>query len=165
MLEATVRHTGALSFLGMSNSNHWVPMDGSAMVGADDGAARPKELLLLGLGGCTGMDVLNVLRKRRVPLDSLRIDVRAEEAESHPMVFTEIEVSYHFEGAAELTVAEIQRAIELSEKSYCAVSAMLRQGCPIGWRAFLNGEEVLVRPAGEPPGDGSGPREETAKKA
>ena len=142
MLHATVRHTGGFSFLGKADSNHFVVMDGSEKIGAEDGAARPKELVLFALGGCTGFDVILILKKRRVAVRGLEIELAAEESPDHPMVFTGVEITYRFEGD-DLAVAEIERAIRMSHDKYCSVSAMMRNAFPIGWRALLNGQEVL----------------------
>lgn len=142
MLEATIRHAGNLAFVGKSNSNHWTVMDGSQKIGAEDGATRPKELLLLALGGCTAFDVEMVLRKRRVELTRFEVSVKAEEVAEHPMVFTSAELTYRFEGDG-IAVADLERAIRLSQEKYCAVSTMLRQAFPISWKATLNGDDVL----------------------
>jgi putative redox protein len=117
-------------------------MDGSQKVGAEDAAVRPKELMLLALGGCTGFDVRMILQKRRIELSRFEVSVRAEEVTEHPMVFTEAELTYRFEGP-DVAVADLERAIRLSQEKYCSVSTMLRQSFPIRWKAFLNGEEVL----------------------
>jgi putative redox protein len=142
LLSATVMRAEGYAFLGKSNSNHWVVMDGSKKIGAEDGAVRPKELILLGLGGCSAFDVEMVLRKRRVELRDFRVEVEADEAPDHPMVFTRIRMTYRFEGG--VPTKDVERAIQLSEEKYCAVSAMLKQVVPIEWRAFVNGEEVAA---------------------
>ncbi len=142
MLEATIRHAGNLTFVGKSNSNHWTVMDGSQKSGADDGATRPKELLLLALGGCTAFDVEVILKKKRVALTRFEVSVKAEEVTEHPMVFTKVELTYRFEGEG-VAVPDLERAIRLSQEKYCSVSTMLRQACPITWKAILNGAEVL----------------------
>jgi len=141
MLQATVRHAGSYAFLGRANSDHWVVMDGSEKIGAEDGAARPKELLLLALGGCTAFDVKQVLDKRRVTPESFEVALTADEADEIPMVITGVRIEYRFRG--EIPVADIERAIRLSFDKYCSVSAMLRRVFPIEWRALLNGAEVL----------------------
>ena len=142
MLRAIVKQVDGFHLVGKSNSNHWVSMDGSVKSGGEDSAARPKELLLLALGGCTAFDIHLVLEKRRVRAKRFEIELEADEAETHPMVFTEIRMTYRFEG--EVPVADIERAIRLSHDKYCSVSAMLRQACPIRWRAILDGREVLA---------------------
>lgn len=140
-MKATVKQVDGYALLGRANSGHWVPMDGSAKIGAADGAARPKELLLLALGGCTAFDVEMILRKRRVGLEGLEIELEADEATEHPMVFTEVRMVYHVRG--DVPVADLERAIRLSKEKYCSVSAMLHQQFPIRWKATLNGAVVL----------------------
>jgi len=140
-MKAVVKQVGGYAMLGRANSGHWVPMDGSVKIGATDGAARPKELLLLALGGCTAFDVEMILRKRRAGLEGLEIEMEADEVAEHPMVFSEIRMAYHVRG--DVPVADIERAIRLSKEKYCSVSAMLAQVFPIRWRATLNGEPVL----------------------
>jgi putative redox protein len=146
MLQATVKRVEGYSLLGKSNSNHWIPMYGPKKIGAEDAAARPKELLLLALGGCTAFDVEMILRKRRVQLDRFDVELEADEAGDHPMVFTEVRMTYRFEGE-QVPAADVERAIRLSEEKYCSVSAMLRKAFPIRWKATINGDEVLTGPA------------------
>lgn len=141
MLQATIRHAGNYSFLARSNSRHWVVMDGSEKIGAEDGAARPKEMLLFALGGCSAFDIKMVLDKRRVTPGSFEVAMTADEAADHPMVITRVRMEYRFTG--DIAVRDIERAIHLSFDKYCSVSAMLRQVFPIEWKAILNGEEVL----------------------
>jgi putative redox protein len=141
-MQALVRHTGGLSFIGHGETNHWVAMDGPTELGGENGASRPKELLLLALGGCTGADVASLLRKRRIPFRKLEIALSADSATGHPLVFTRIEMVYRFEGEG-VPVEELERAIHMSQDKYCAVSAMLRTAAPIEWTAELNGRRVL----------------------
>ena len=143
MLEATVIQVDGYAFVGKSASNHWVPMDGSTKLGAADAASRPKELVLLALGGCTAFDVEMILRKRRVKLRDFRVEIEADEAPDPPMVFTAIRLTYHLE-AEGATAKEVERAVRLSEEKYCSVSAMLRASVPMSWRVFLNGEEIAT---------------------
>jgi len=141
MLRATVKQVEGFHLVGKSNSNHWVSMDGSDKIGADDAGSRPKELLLLALGGCTAFDVQMILAKRRVKATRLEVELEADEAPEHPMVFTEVRMTYRFEG--DVPVPDIERAIRLSKDKYCSVSAMLRKAFPVRWCALLNGSEVL----------------------
>ena len=95
----------------------------------------PMELLLLALGGCTGMDVVSILRKMRQPLEGFRIEVHGERAEEHPKEYTSIEIVYHVKG--DVSEAKLQRAIEFSETRYCSVEATLRAGVPVGSRYVM----------------------------
>lgn len=114
-----------ITFAGTADSKHWVMMDGPEEFGGGSGAARPKELLLLALAGCAASDVVSILKKKRAPLDRLELHVTAEQADEHPQVYTRIHVEYVCHGDG-LRTADVERAIELSETKYCAVSAMLR---------------------------------------
>jgi putative redox protein len=142
VLQATIKQVQGFAMLGRSTSNHWVAMDASSKVGGQDGAVRPKELLLLGLGGCAAFDVETVLRKRRVELKRFEVEMEADESAEHPMIITEVRMDYVIEGE-NVPTADVERAIRLSHEKYCAVSAMMRRVFPIRWRALVNGEEVL----------------------
>jgi putative redox protein len=84
----------------------------------------PMELVLVGLAGCTGVDIVDILIKQRQPLKALKVKVRGKKAEEFPKVYREIEVTYLIWGEGIETTA-VERAIQLSEKKYCSVSAML----------------------------------------
>ena len=122
---AIVRQLQGITFAGKTDSNHWVMMDGPEEFGGSNAGTRPKELILLALGGCTGSDVVSILRKKRVPLDGFEIHFTAEVAEEHPQVFTSIHMDFVFRGDG-IEAADVERAIQLSETKYCSVSAMLR---------------------------------------
>ena len=98
--------------------------------GRQEGGPRPMELLLIGLAGCTSMDVISVLQKKRQPITGLEIKVTAERAEEHPKVYTAIHVEYVVKGKGVKPEA-VERAIELSETKYCSATAMLRQAAAI----------------------------------
>lgn len=115
---------------GKSDSNVWVTMDGPEKFGGSEAGVRPMELLLLGLGGCTGMDVISVLAKKRAPLDNLEIHIESDRAAEHPKVFTEIRIQYVFYGKG-LNPKHVEEAIALSREKYCSASAMLRKACNI----------------------------------
>jgi putative redox protein len=100
-------------------------MDGPEDFGGSNAASRPKELLLFALGGCTGSDVVAILRKKRVLVQDLELRIKAAQAETHPQVYTDIHVEYVFYGTG-INPADVERAIELSTTKYCSVSAMLR---------------------------------------
>lgn len=123
---ANIKQLEGISFAGKTDSGHWVMMDGPEKFGGHDAAIRPKELLLLSLGGCTGSDVASVLKKKRVKLDGFELNLSAETADEHPQVFTKIHIEYVFKGN-DLKESDLERAIELSLTKYCAVTAMLQQ--------------------------------------
>jgi putative redox protein len=100
-------------------------MDGGEKFGGSKAGSSPKELLLVALGGCTAMDVIPILAKKRVPVSRLDVHLTANTAETHPMVYTDINITYVVYGDG-IDPADVERAIELSTTTYCSVSAMLR---------------------------------------
>ena len=100
-------------------------MDGPEELGGNDAAPRPKEMVLMALGGCTASDVASILNKKRAPLRGMEVALTAHTADEHPQVYTDIHTEYIFYGDG-LKAADIERAIELSTTKYCSVTAMLR---------------------------------------
>ncbi|HEY8531145.1 MAG TPA: OsmC family protein [Limnochorda sp.] len=139
-MEVHVKHAGGMSFLAKGGSNHWVVMDADPAVGGDDAASRPMELLLMGLAGCTGMDVVSILRKKRVHVDGFEIRVHGERAEEHPKAFTHIEIEYVFYGR-DLPRHDLERAVELSQEKYCGAAATLRGTASITYRITVRAPE------------------------
>jgi putative redox protein len=137
MPQAKAVRIKGVTFLGKADSNQWVPMDGPEQFGGSDSGIRPKELILLSLAGCTGSDVASMLDKMRVPYKNFEVSVNAEIANEHPKVYTKMEVVYKFWGD-DLDTSKIERAIQLSETTYCAVSAMLRKSVEITSRYEIN---------------------------
>lgn len=123
--KAVVRQVQGITLAGKADSNHWVTMDGSDKFGGSNAGSSPKELLLMALGGCTAMDVIPILAKKRVPVSHLEVHLTANTAETHPMVYTDINIEYVVYGEG-IDPADVERAIELSTTKYCSVSAMLR---------------------------------------
>lgn len=141
-MKAMVKYAGGLAFMGKAATNHWVAMDSNLEGLPPSAATSPKEMALLAVLACTGMDVASLLNKRRVPFRSLEVQGDAAVATEHPRVFTRIDLVYQVEGE-NVPVAEIERAIRSSQEKYCSVSAMMRKNCPIAWTATLNGVQVL----------------------
>lgn len=129
-MKAEVHMVRGLSFVGKSDSNHWLAMDGPAEFGGAGAAARPLELFLVGLAGCTGMDVVSILTKKRLTVEAFSVEVEAPRADEHPKVFTAIHLKYRLRGAG-LTDQNVAEAIRLSQEKYCSASAMLAQACPV----------------------------------
>lgn len=123
---AVVRQISGMTFAAKSDSNHWVIMDGPTESGGADAGSRPKELLLMSLGGCTGSDVVAILRKKRSTAERLEVHLTGETREEHPQIFTQIHIEYVVYGD-NINTADVERAIELSTTKYCSVSAMLRE--------------------------------------
>jgi putative redox protein len=129
-MEAKIIQVKGITFIGKTDSKHWVPMDGPAEFQGSDAAIRPKELILISLGGCSGSDVASILNKMREKVHRFEIDIRAESATEHPKVFTKIHIIYKFWGE-DLKQNNIEKAINLSQERYCSVSAMLRAAVDI----------------------------------
>ena len=104
-------------------------MDGSPEIGGEELGARPMQLVLMALGGCSSMDVLAMLRKMREDVKGYKVTVDAERATEHPMVFTKAHIHYVFEG--NLKKENVQRAIDLSMEKYCSVTHILNKTAEI----------------------------------
>jgi putative redox protein len=120
-----VRWAGNRQFVGWDEAGHGVVMDASAAYRGEGTGARPIELVLYALAGCTGMDVISVLEKKRQDVDGLEIEVTATQREDEfPKIYTRIEVVYVVTGRG-VNPDAVARAIELSEEKYCTVRGML----------------------------------------
>ena len=130
MKKAIVRQVHGMTFTGKADSNHWVMMDGSLGEGGDAAATSPKELVLVGLGGCTGMDVASILKKKRAKVQALDLNITAEESDDYPRIFTKIHIEYVIAGK-DIQPRDVERAIELSQTKYCSVTAMLKKSAQV----------------------------------
>lgn len=128
-MKASATWKEGLSFTGSADSGFTVPMGTNVEYGGADDGFRPLELMIVSLAGCTGMDVISILLKKRQAVTSFAVNVQAERAETHPRVFTSIQVEYSFRGH-NLDASAVARAVELSETKYCAARAMLSQVVP-----------------------------------
>ncbi|MBO66948.1 MAG: hypothetical protein CL398_01435 [Acidiferrobacteraceae bacterium] len=129
-MKATVQLGEGSAFHGTSGTGHAVQMDVAPEVGGRDTGPRPMEMLLLGLGGCTAIDVLHILRKGDEPIENMRLDLLAERSDDIPKVFKKIHVHFMLVGAR-LDAKKVQRAIDLSAKKYCSASLMLNKTAQI----------------------------------
>jgi putative redox protein len=113
-----------MRFEVQAGSGHHVTLDAAEHGGGHNAGFRPMELLLVGLAGCTGMDVISILRKKRQDVTGYEVHVQGVRAEEHPMVFVEITVEHVVTGH-HIQPEAVARAIELSEERYCGAGAML----------------------------------------
>ncbi len=133
-VESKTRWTGqGLQFASHADSGHGVLMDAAEKVGGTDTGPRPMEMLLHSLAGCTGMDVVSLLKKMRVDFTGLEVNIHAQKADKHPRVYTGIDMEYVITGP-NIDEAKVRKAIDLSMDKYCSVSAMLRKHCPVNHR-------------------------------
>jgi putative redox protein len=129
-MKATVNWNGAMTFVGAADSGFPVRMDTTVDGGGNDSGVRPMEMIALGLAGCTAMDVISILQKKRQNISKFEIGVDAPRSADYPKVFTRAVLTYKFTGT-DIDEIAILRAIELSVTKYCPVYAMLEQAFPI----------------------------------
>ena len=129
-MKVTVTLDEGMAFSGVAGKEFSVRMDSGPAVGGDDSGFRPMQLLLVGLGGCTAMDVLSILRKKRQEVTSFEVFLDAQQADEHPRVFTDIDIKYVIYGRG-VRPAAVERAIELSETKYCPAQAMMAKAANI----------------------------------
>jgi putative redox protein len=122
-----------MSFTGIADSGFPISLDADKSVGGNNSAARPMELIALGLAGCTAMDVLSILHKKRQGVTSFEVKVDAARANEHPKVFTSAVIRYVVTGK-NIDETALMRAIELSVVKYCPVQAMLANAFPMELR-------------------------------
>jgi putative redox protein len=118
------------TFAAKANSNHWVIMDTKNEAGGSGAGSTPKELMLMALAGCTSMDVIPILKKKRSPVAAYECNVKGVEREEHPKIFTEIHIEYVLYGDG-IKTDDVERAIDLSKTKYCSVSAQLAASAKI----------------------------------
>jgi putative redox protein len=125
-MDAKVTWKNGMVFDGVANSGFPVTMDTSVQSGGSGSGVSPMELVLIALGGCTSMDVVPILQKKRQEVHAFEIRVHGDRAQEHPHVYTDITLEYVVTGH-NVDPAAVERAIELSETKYCSVSAMLQK--------------------------------------
>jgi len=120
---------GSMAF-EMKLDGHTFITDASEEIGGNDLGPRPKALLLAALIGCTGIDVVSILKKMKVEFEDLNIEVEAEDTDEIPSLYQRIHMIYTFKGK-NLPMANLERAVSLSQEKYCSVGAMLKKVAPI----------------------------------
>jgi putative redox protein len=129
-MDAKVVWDHGLTFTGSSDSGFSVPLGTSASVGGDEDGFRPMELIATGLAGCTAMDVISILLKKRQEITSFEVKVHTEQAADYPKVFTSALIEYHVAGK-NIDEEAVRRSIELSAVRYCPAQAMFAKLMPI----------------------------------
>ena len=123
-MKARAKWVEGMAFMGEAGSGHAVMMDGAPDYGGRNIGIRPMEMLLIGLAGCTGFDVVSILKKGREAVTGCEVEIEAERAASDPKVFTRIHLRYRITGKG-LAYAKAERAVTLSKEKYCSASIML----------------------------------------
>lgn len=130
MGKAKVTLVGGMQFVGSADSGHAVVMDGHATSGGNDTGSRPMELLLMAFGGCSGMDVISILRKKGQAVSKFELNVNGEMAQDHPHMYTALDIEYVVTGR-NISEEAVKRAVELSLGKYCSVGATLGKAAKI----------------------------------
>ncbi len=131
-MEAKINWIGKRGFIGETESGNKIRMDIAMEKGGGNTGPTPMELVLLALGGCTGLDVVSILEKKRAKLEGMEIKIEAEKTENHPKVFKNIKIEYLFKGK-DLKESDLKTAIELSQEKYCSVSAILKKTAELSY--------------------------------
>lgn len=127
-----VQWNRGLQFTGLSEGNHTVVIDTKQEVGGFEAAPTPTELLLMGVGGCTAMDVASILKKKRVDFDDLEVEVQGEIETGPPKHVRQVHIVYKVWGA-EVPREAVERAVELSQEKYCTVSNTVKGRAEVTW--------------------------------
>ena len=138
-MKASVEWKSRMSFNGEADSGFTVPLGTVPEVGGDNDGFKPMELLLIGLAGCTAMDVISILTKKRQQVDKFTVSLNAERADDHPKIFTKILITYTLSGH-DLDRAAVERAVELSETKYCPAQAMMSKSAEISHFIEINAD-------------------------
>ena len=129
-MEATVTWKGGMEFGGKADSGFVVPLAARKEEGGTGEGFKPMELIAVGLGGCTAMDVISILEKKRQQVTKFEVQVSTKRASEHPRVFTSILLTYKITGK-EIDPSAVERAIILSAEKYCPAQAMLSKAVEI----------------------------------
>ena len=123
-MNVSVNWVDGMLMVGKSHSGHSITMDGPPEIGGENLGVRPMEMLLLGVAGCTMIDVVTTLKKMRQDLTNFETKLSAERADEHPKVFTDIHIQFIVKGQ-DLDPKKVEKAITLSAEKYCSASIML----------------------------------------
>ena len=129
-MKARVQLVEGMTFIAESGSGHAVVLDAAADIGGRNLGARPMELVLMGTGACSAIDVVHILRRARQPITGCVVDLEAERASDDPKVFTKIHLHYVVTGKG-LAPTQVERAIKLSKEKYCSATIMLAKTAEI----------------------------------
>jgi putative redox protein len=118
---------------------HKLLIDAGPEAGGHDSGTRPKPLILAALAGCSGMDVVSILKKMREPLSSFSMRVEGDAAEEDPKYYEKIKIVYEFKEADGLDRAKVEKAVSLSQEKYCGVAGLLKRAIPLAWEIVYRG--------------------------
>ncbi len=139
--EIETQWMGKMQFNSLVNG-HTIVMDAPERVGGEDNGPIPKPFVLTALSGCTGMDIVAILRKENKPVKELNIKVTGELTKQAPIEYTAIHVVYDFTGDEAVKEAAMD-AVTVSQEKYCGVSHMLKKALPVTWEVSYNGKQIF----------------------
>jgi putative redox protein len=138
-MQAKAVWNGDMGFTGSNDEGYLLPMDAKKVVGGHDMGFLPLQLLAIGLAGCTGMDVISILKKKRQEVTQFEVNAEVERSKEHPKVFTKIVLEYKVSGK-NIDPEAVERAVDLSETKYCGAQAMLRETAEITHKISITQE-------------------------
>jgi putative redox protein len=145
--EIETQWMGKMQFNALVNG-HTIIMDAPERVGGEDNGPIPKPFVLTALSGCTGMDIIAILRKEQITLQDLNIKVTGELSKQQPIQYVSIHLVYDFKGADIFKNAALD-AVTTSQEKYCGVSSMLKKALPVTWEVNYNGQQLFNNQASE----------------
>ena len=145
-MDVVLNWKGRMTFEGAGDSGFMQKMDSDLTVGGENTAARPMEFIVLGLAGCTGMDVISILQKKKQPVAGFQVQVLAQRVDEHPKVISSAVIEYLITGR-DVDEAALLRAIKLSAEKYCPAQAMLSKAFPMQliYKIFDEDGKTLVK--------------------
>ncbi len=138
-MQSKVVWKGGLAFTGSAEEGYLIPLDAKKAVGGHDLGFRPLQLVAIGLVGCTGMDVISILNKKRQEVSEFEVSAEIQRADEHPKVFSKILITYTITGK-DIDRDAVERAVELSETKYCPAQAMLKETVDISHKIVIHQE-------------------------
>ena len=136
-MQSKVVWKGGMAFTGSVGEGYLIPLDAKKSVGGHELGFRPLQLFAVGLAGCTGMDVISILQKKRQEVTEFTVSTDIERAKEHPRVFTKILITYTITGK-NIDRDAVERAVELSTTKYCGAHNMLNETAEISHEIVIN---------------------------
>ena len=129
-MNAKLKQLDGLALMGRGDTQHWVAMNAPDELGGHSSGSRPMELMLMGIAGCAAMDIIAILKKKKVNFTGFDVDVEAERADEHPQLFTKITFNYTVTGK-DVKEKDVARSIELTDERYCGAIENVRASAEI----------------------------------
>ena len=133
---AKITWVDGMLMVAEGGTGHTIKMDGAPDIGGRNLASRPMEVLLMGMGGCTAIDVVSMLKKQRQDIEGVEVSLVAERADDHPKVYTSVKLVYTVRGR-KLNRALVERAVTLSDEKYCSATAMVKKSAAVTHEVVL----------------------------